>query len=100
MVLSSLSETTMSAYQNISTSARAASRPALHSDGLLQRLERLVRDWRKRARYRAELTRLDDRALVDLGFDKATVELEAKRPFWLAPLGTWRELARARRRPF
>ena len=90
----------MSSYQSTRTSVRFSARPELRSDSLLQRIEQLVRDWRKRARYRAELTRLDDRALLDVGFDKATVELEAVRPFWLAPLRTWRELARARRRRF
>ncbi|SOD96654.1 DUF1127 domain-containing protein [Caenispirillum bisanense] len=54
-----------------------ARRPALAS-ALLVRLA----EWTHRARARAELRRLSDRALSDIGLSRSHVEREAAKPFW------------------
>jgi uncharacterized protein YjiS (DUF1127 family) len=41
-----------------------------------------LRQWRKRARERAELTALDDRSLKDIGLTRADAEFLANKPFW------------------
>lgn len=43
---------------------------------------RLVETWRRRARERAEMTKLDHRALRDLGLSASQVQFEANKPFW------------------
>ena len=45
---------------------------------------RLVREWRRRARSRAELAALDDRMLRDIGLTRADVWFEIAKPFWRA----------------
>ena len=42
----------------------------------------LVREWRRRARSRAELAALDDRTLRDLGLTRADLWAEIDKPFW------------------
>jgi uncharacterized protein YjiS (DUF1127 family) len=44
----------------------------------------LLRKWRVRARQRAELARLGERDLHDLGWSRAQVEFEINKPFWRA----------------
>jgi uncharacterized protein YjiS (DUF1127 family) len=40
------------------------------------------REWRRRAKDRAELAALDDRMLADIGISRAEAEFLANRPFW------------------
>ncbi len=42
----------------------------------------LLREWRRRARNRAELAMLDERMLRDIGVTRADVWFEASKPFW------------------
>lgn len=42
------------------------------------------RAWRRRARDRADLGRLSDRTLKDIGLTRADANLEAGKPFWRA----------------
>jgi uncharacterized protein YjiS (DUF1127 family) len=41
-----------------------------------------LRQWRSRARERAELAALDDRMLADIGISRAEAEFLANKPFW------------------
>jgi len=41
-----------------------------------------IRTWMKRRAERAELARLDDRELRDIGVSRATVYAEIRKPFW------------------
>jgi uncharacterized protein YjiS (DUF1127 family) len=41
-----------------------------------------LREWRRRARERDELARLDERALLDIGLSRADAEFLANKPFW------------------
>lgn len=50
--------------------------------GIARRLWVLLREWRKRAKGRAELAGLDDRTLADIGITRADAEFLANRPFW------------------
>lgn len=43
---------------------------------------RLLDTWRRRARERDEMTKLDHRALRDLGLSASQVQFEANKPFW------------------
>jgi uncharacterized protein YjiS (DUF1127 family) len=43
-----------------------------------------MREWRRRVRCRNELITLCDRDLRDLGWTKAEVEAERRKPFWRA----------------
>jgi len=40
--------------------------------------------WRRRARERNELTKLDARTIRDIGLVPSTIEFEANKPFWQA----------------
>jgi uncharacterized protein YjiS (DUF1127 family) len=40
------------------------------------------REWRRRAHGRAELARLDDRMLRDIGITRADAEFLINKPFW------------------
>jgi len=40
------------------------------------------REWWRRARGRAELARLDDRMLKDIGITRADAEFLSNQPFW------------------
>lgn len=68
--------------------------------GLIERAVGLFRAWRKLARDRSRLAAMSDRTLRDIGFDKATVELEASRSFWVGPSAAWESQGHARRRAF
>ena len=41
-----------------------------------------LRQWRRRAHDRAELARLDDRMLRDIGINRADAEFLSNKPFW------------------
>jgi uncharacterized protein YjiS (DUF1127 family) len=51
-----------------------------HSAGA--RLLATFNTWRQRARERAELAGLSDRALCDIGLSRADAEFIANKPFW------------------
>jgi uncharacterized protein YjiS (DUF1127 family) len=48
------------------------------------RLWFLVREWRRRARSRREIGKLDDSVLRDLGVSRGQMRFEAQKPFWRA----------------
>jgi len=50
--------------------------------GLWGRIQRQARLWHRRATTRRQLSRLDDRALADLGISRFEAEEEAARPFY------------------
>jgi uncharacterized protein YjiS (DUF1127 family) len=56
----------------------ASRKPHRRSGWLRARL----REWRRRARDRAELAALDDRMLADIGISRAEAEFLANKPFW------------------
>ena len=41
-----------------------------------------LREWRRRSHERAELAKLDDRMLRDIGLTRADAEFLSNRPFW------------------
>jgi len=89
----------MSAYESTRVAARFAVKRGLKTrSGVLRRLVSVVQTWRARARARAELARLDNLALGDIGLDRTIVDLEVQRSFWQRPLAAWRSQARGRRR--
>jgi uncharacterized protein YjiS (DUF1127 family) len=47
-----------------------------------QRILARLRQWRWRARNRAELAALDDRMLADIGISRAEAEFLSRKPFW------------------
>ena len=49
---------------------------------LLNRGFALLREWRRRARSRAELATLDERMLRDIGVTRAEIWHETNKPFW------------------
>jgi uncharacterized protein YjiS (DUF1127 family) len=49
---------------------------------LARRVLATSREWRRRARDRAELARLDDRTLEDIGLTRADAEFLSNKPFW------------------
>jgi uncharacterized protein YjiS (DUF1127 family) len=46
------------------------------------RLVATIGAWRRRARERAELARLDSRLLADIGLSRAEAEFIINKPFW------------------
>jgi uncharacterized protein YjiS (DUF1127 family) len=42
----------------------------------------LLQEWRRRGRSRAELAKLDDRMLRDIGITRGDVWREINKPFW------------------
>ena len=46
------------------------------------RLLARLREWRRRARNRAQLAGLDDRMLRDIGLTRADAEFLSNKPFW------------------
>ena len=42
----------------------------------------LFSQWHERTRQRRQLASLDDRALRDIGIDRASAHFEASKPFW------------------
>ena len=49
-----------------------------------RQVRQTIVEWRRRARSRAELSRLGDRSLHDLGISRVTANLEASKPFWMS----------------
>ena len=41
-----------------------------------------LREWRRRARNRAELAALDERTLADIGLTRGDAEYLSNKPFW------------------
>jgi len=41
-----------------------------------------LREWRRRAHDRAELSKLDDRMLKDIGLTRGDAEFLSNKPFW------------------
>jgi len=41
-----------------------------------------LREWRRRAHDRAEIAKLDDRMLKDIGITRADAEFLSNKPFW------------------
>jgi uncharacterized protein YjiS (DUF1127 family) len=61
----------------------ARARRSTHSAGnAARRLFGALREWRRRARDRAQLAALDDRMLKDIGVSRADAEFLANKPFW------------------
>ena len=58
---------------------RAVRRPLRKS---LSRIVATLREWRQRSRERAELAKLDERMLRDIGVTRGDVWQEINKPFW------------------
>ena len=50
--------------------------------GIAGRVLTTFREWRRRAHDRAELAKLDDRMLRDIGLTPADAEFLSSKPFW------------------
>jgi uncharacterized protein YjiS (DUF1127 family) len=48
------------------------------------RLGRILNEWRRRARGRREIAKLDHHAARDLGISLSQLQFEAQKPFWRA----------------
>lgn len=63
-------------------------RPARRHDAIRvlseagRRVVATLREWRRRARDRAELAALDERTLADIGLSRTDAEFLANKPFW------------------
>jgi len=51
---------------------------------LAGRVLETLREWRRRARDRAELANLDDSMLKDIGLSRGDAEFLSNKPFWRA----------------
>jgi uncharacterized protein YjiS (DUF1127 family) len=51
-------------------------------NGIAGRVLATLREWRRRAHDRAELARLDERMLRDIGLTHADAEFLSSKPFW------------------
>ena len=61
----------------------AGARRSAHSAGnAAGRLFGALREWRRRAKDRAQLAALDDRMLADIGISRAEAEFLGNKPFW------------------
>ena len=49
---------------------------------VLSLVRKMLQQWRRRRRERAELARLDDRMLRDIGITRGDVWQEINKPFW------------------
>jgi uncharacterized protein YjiS (DUF1127 family) len=54
------------------------------AESILARVPGTLALWRKRARDRAELTKITARDARDLGLDQGVLAFEASKPFWQA----------------
>ena len=62
---------------------RMGSRRARHARRSISvRIVATLREWRRRARDRAQLARLDDHMLRDIGLTRADAEFLSNKPFW------------------
>ena len=50
--------------------------------GIAGRVLATFREWRRRAHDRAQLAKLDDRMLRDIGLTQADAEFLSSKPFW------------------
>jgi len=50
--------------------------------GTFTAFNQILATWRRRARERQELARLDQRTLRDLGLNPGDIQFEASKPFW------------------
>jgi uncharacterized protein YjiS (DUF1127 family) len=50
--------------------------------GIATRTLARLGQWRRRSRDRAQLARLDDRMLADIGISRAEAEFLVNKPFW------------------
>ena len=48
----------------------------------IDRVLAMLREWRRRARERRELARLDDYILHDIGLSRSQAQFESGKPFW------------------
>jgi uncharacterized protein YjiS (DUF1127 family) len=56
--------------------------PIRASGGAENSMLATFREWRRRARERAQLARLDDRIMQDIGLTRADAEFLINKPFW------------------
>jgi len=62
---------------------RVGSRRARHARrNISGRIVATLGEWRRRARDRGQLARLDDRMLRDIGLTRADAEFLSNKPFW------------------
>lgn len=52
------------------------------SSSRLVRVTDLLLTWLERAHGRRALATLDERMLADIGVDRATAQMESRKPFW------------------
>lgn len=71
----------MTAVQSICRPLQARAEPHRHTLG---DLVALYKEWRRRARGRAELAALSDRELRDIGVTRYDAHHEIGKPFWRA----------------
>lgn len=50
--------------------------------GTFTAFNQILATWRRRARERQELARLDQRTIRDLGLSPGDIRFEASKPFW------------------
>ena len=50
--------------------------------GTFTAFNQILATWRRRARERHELARLDQRTIRDLGLSPGDIQFEASKPFW------------------
>jgi uncharacterized protein YjiS (DUF1127 family) len=63
--------------------ARMGRRSTLERAGAAAgRVFAMLRQWRRRARDRADLAALDDRMIADIGISRAEAEFLGNKPFW------------------
>ena len=62
---------------------RGGVRPCLEANARpIDRVLAMLREWRRRARERRELARLDDYILHDIGLSRSQAQFESGKPFW------------------
>jgi uncharacterized protein YjiS (DUF1127 family) len=74
----------MSSYTSPFLAPRFAHGLADRKIGVLPRLGELLAIWSRRLEGRAELARLTERELRDIGISRSDVWAETRKPFWRA----------------
>lgn len=70
-------------FQDVGPVRRVSPRGAQHAGRSINgRIVATLREWRRRARDRGQLARLDDRLLRDIGLTRADAEFLSNKPFW------------------
>ncbi len=73
----------MTAIQLQEPCGRVGHRAARHGlSEIAGRAFATLREWRRRARDRAQLAALDDRMLKDIGLTRTDAEFLSNKPFW------------------